>query len=126
MRHRIQRAHFRIPYPMQARPRVVVPGEQEVQHEVIDLCERGIRFAATREQMPRVGSEFRARIVFPRGVEVSVEGEVIRLQDGQVAVHLTRQGVPLGVIYDEQRFLRARFPVWVDERFRQSSLEAVA
>jgi hypothetical protein len=124
MRFRIQRSHFRIPYPMQGRPRLLLQGPEGMEHEVIDLSERGIRFAAARSELPPVGTRMTGLVRFQRGVEVDVEGDVIRIQEGQVAIHLTRREIPLGVIYDEQRFLRARFPVWADERFRQGAAAA--
>jgi hypothetical protein len=128
MRYRFQRAHFRILYPIQGRPRLILPAEAEpdehaetepeaVEFEVIDCSERGVRFRP-QTAPPAVGTEISGRVRFRSGAEVAVEGVVIRIQAGEVAVHLDRRPIPLGVIYDEQRFLRARFPLWVEERMQ--------
>jgi hypothetical protein len=128
MRYRFQRAHFRILYPVQGRPRLILQADAEqdedaesepevVELEVIDCSERGVRFRP-QTAPPAVGTEIRGQVRFRSGVEVAVEGMVIRIQAGDVAVHLNRRPIPLGVIYDEQRFLRARFPLWVEERMQ--------
>lgn len=58
----IECQHFRVSYPLKARPRIVMEG-------------------------------------------------IVRVQDGAVALRLDLPGIPLATIPDEQRFLRATFPV---------------
>ena len=103
------RTMYRIPYPQDARPGFTVAG---VRYDVIDCSEGGVRYVAPAEGTPELGSEVRGRIRFRRGAEIEVAGTVLRAHDGQVAVRFSGAGIPQAVIFDEQRWLRANFPMW--------------
>jgi hypothetical protein len=114
MTHRFQRAHFRVHYPIQGRPRLTLDPDVDTEYEVLDCSERGVRFRHAGEP-PELGTEVSGRVRFRSGAEVVVEGTVIRVHASDVALHLTQKPIPLGAIYSEQRFLRSRFPLWVEE-----------
>jgi len=98
-----ERAHYRIPYPEYEGPRLVV-GHQVC--EVVDCSERGLRFRSEAHLLPAPGQMVEGRLRFPRGIEVRVEGMVMRVQDGEVALRLIGPGIPFRVILQEQIFLR--------------------
>ena len=101
-----ERAHFRIEYPIRERPTFTVG---KVVYPVMDASERGIRFAMPGE-LPEIGTRFAGRLRFSRGEEMPLEGDVVRLHEQSVAIHLAGAGIPLKTIFDEQRFLRKRYP----------------
>lgn len=97
-----RRQHYRIPFPEDERPRFVVGLAIS---EVIECSERGLSYhpsAAPGE----VGDEIDGRLRFPRGVELPVRGEVMRVQDDCVSVALKGAGIPFAVIFQEQLHLR--------------------
>jgi PilZ domain len=101
-----ERAYYRIVYPLRDRPRLELGGRQ---HEVVDCSEGGLRFQLTSGAPPELGAPVRAVVRFHEGQEVAVEGAVVRVQGGHVALRLAR-GIPLAVILAEQRYLRAHYP----------------
>jgi hypothetical protein len=101
-----ERAHYRIIYPLGDRPRLELGGRQ---HDVVDCSEGGLRFQMTSGAPPELGESVRAVVRFHEGREVEVEGPVVRVQGGHVALRLAR-GIPLAVILAEQRYLRAHYP----------------
>jgi hypothetical protein len=104
----VQRARFRIRFPLAERPRLFVGG---VEHIVIDCSERGLRFVLREGQCPRVGTDIDGQLQFRCGRLVAVCGSVVRVVDDHVAVQFTTSSVPFGVILDEQRRLRKRCPL---------------
>ena len=101
-----ERAHYRIVYPLRDRPRLELGGGQ---HEVVDCSEGGLRFQMTSGAPPELGAHVRAVVRFHEGREVVVEGPIVRVQGGHIALRLTR-GIPLAVILAEQRYLLAHYP----------------
>ena len=92
---------------MLERPRLLL---DDAGHEVVDCSERGIRFRPADGPVPEHGATVQGTLVFRRSGTVDVEGAVVRVQDGEVAVHLAEPGVPFSVIWAEQRWLRGRYP----------------
>ena len=99
-----RRAVYRITYPIPARPSLIV-GEDK--YPIVDCSELGLRYEAPPSHRPDVGSTTEGVIHFRRGVELPVAGEVVRLQDGTVALWFGRMGIPFGEIIAEQKYLRA-------------------
>lgn len=97
-----RREYFRIPFPEFDRPRVVVG---TVISEVIECSERGLSFSPSAEP-GGVGESLEGRIRFPRGVELQIQGEVVRVTDSRVSVSLRGSGIPFAVIFQEQLHLR--------------------
>lgn len=106
-----RRGYYRIQFPTEARPRLLLdsPGPVHPVGEVIECSERGLRFAVPTRWLLPVGTSVSGRVLFPRGAEAHVAGTVIRMQQDEVALKLGRQGIPLGTILDEQRYLRTRY-----------------
>lgn len=102
------RQYYRVTYPPPLRPRLEI---HEYQFEVLDLCERGMRFSLGDAAPPDPGQEVRGTLRFRRGEALEVGGVVLRRERGEVAVHL-ETAVPRRVIREEQRFLldRSRHP----------------
>src|ERR1044071_8502574 len=97
-----ERQHYRIQYPVAARPHITIEGRS---FEVIDLSEGGVRFRT--EDTPSFGmaDNVSERIRFQRTEVVEVKGAVVRLGSREVALKLN-VAIPLRVIIEEQRYLR--------------------
>ncbi|HEU4628484.1 MAG TPA: PilZ domain-containing protein [Gemmatimonadaceae bacterium] len=106
-----RRGYYRIHFPAEARPRLLLdsPGSVHPVGEVIECSERGLRFAVPTRWLLPVGTSVSGRVLFLRGAEAHVAGTVIRMQQDEVALMLGREGIPLSVILDEQRYLRSRY-----------------
>lgn len=98
-----RREFYRIPFPDAERPRLVA-GLDIL--EVIDCSEKGICFAPSQGALPEVGQRIEGRLRFPRGVEVSVAGAVVRSDAERVSLELAAGGIPFYVILQEQLYLR--------------------
>lgn len=97
-----ERKHYRIQYPVAARPRISIGGRT---FEVIDLSEGGVRFKTDDAPSLNRGDEVAGTIHVRRNEIFEVKGSVVRVGGREVALKLD-VGVPLRVIIDEQRFLR--------------------
>ena len=112
-----RRGFYRIYFPAEARPRLLLdaPGGSQAGGvhsvaEVLECSERGLRFATPdRWPQPPVGAMVSGLLAFARGVDTRIAGTVTRVGPEGVALLLNRQEIPLGTILDEQRWLRARF-----------------
>ena len=102
------RAHYRIEYPESVRPVFSPAGQARAAAPVVDCCERGFRFAATDMALESVeaGVPLEGELRFRDGGSVPVRGVVVRVQGGEVAVHLDAEPIPLKRILSEQLFLR--------------------
>ena len=99
-----RRAVYRIIYPIPERPTITL-GEDVF--PIVDCSELGLRFEVPRDHVPDVGVVVHGHVTFRRGAEVPVAGEVVRLQDGTVALWFRNLGIPFGDILAEQKYLRA-------------------
>lgn len=99
-----RREYYRIPFPESDRPRVVVGTTIS---EVIECSERGLSFEPASEPGD-VGDVVEGRIRFPRGVELPIRGEVVRVGEDRVSLALKGTGIPFAVIFQEQLHLRRR------------------
>jgi hypothetical protein len=109
--YKFQRAHYRIQYPEAARP-VFVPGHLPHGFPVIDCSEQGLRYHPGGPHLPPIGTEAHGTIRFRSGEEVEVSGTVVRIQDQEVALHLSSGSIPWRVLLREQLLLRKEFPLW--------------
>lgn len=105
-----RRGFYRIPYPADARPHLLVdtPGPARLVYEVLECSERGLRIQVRDNWAPLPGSPLSGTVHFARGTETQVAGTVTRVQGDEVAVTLSRRPIPLGEILAEQLFLRGR------------------
>lgn len=100
-----RRNHYRVMYPIAERPAFEA---ERLSFEVLECSENGLRFDMGERRSPTVGSQVAGRLVFRSGEAVAVVGEVVRLQDGLVALALQPPGIPFGVVMREQRYLRGK------------------
>jgi hypothetical protein len=95
-----QRSEFRIVYPLPARPVATVGGRR---FTTLDVSERALRLDLRRVEPPLVAGE---RIAGSVRLALRV--------DGLAAVVLIDDPfrIDTSVIFQEQRYLRSRFPNW--------------
>jgi hypothetical protein len=108
MSYPAEREHYRVVYPLKARPRIVIDGKE---YAVVDCSEGGVRYEAKVDAAPDIGAPVVGRIRFRRGTELDVFGRIVRFENGAVALRLDRPGIPMAIILDEQRYLRTNFPM---------------
>jgi len=103
-----ERAFYRVVYAEAARPRfALAEGGRGV---VVDCSESGVRYRPDpRQPLPPFGSIVEGRIDFRAGAPTPVTGRVIRVARGEVALYLAPPGIPLRVLFAEQRALRERY-----------------
>ena len=103
-----KRNAYRVVYPKIERPSFIVNGASA---PVLDCSESGLRVEVPAgHRCPRMGDTVSGHLRLRDGREVAVEGEVVRLRDHEVGLRLARPGIPLAVIFAEQRFLLSRYP----------------
>jgi hypothetical protein len=108
MTHPVERSYYRIVFPLTEQPVLILEGQQ---YAVVDCSEHGLRFVRTLALPLEVGKVVRGVVRFRRGAEVDVEGEVVRLQGEHAALNLNVTPIPMATIFDEQRYLRTRYPM---------------
>jgi hypothetical protein len=105
-----ERAFYRVAYAEQDRPRLALAdGARGV---VVDCSESGVRYRPDpRHPPPAFGAIVAGRIEFRAGRPTEISGRVIRVARGEVALYLAPPGIPMRVLFAEQRALRARYPL---------------
>ena len=105
------RAVYRIQYPLMGRPQLRLP-ERVLQ--VLDASEFGLRVelgAPPFDIAP--GATLEGKLRLAQGVECSIRGSCVRVgEDDFAIVFAVDARLRLPVIFEEQRFLRAKFPDW--------------
>jgi hypothetical protein len=96
-----RRAVYRVVYPPGERPTFAVPAQR---FTVLDCSELGMRYECV-DHLPELGTTLSGVLRFRRGAEVSVTGEVIRVEKGTVALWFGARGVPLSEILAERSYL---------------------
>ena len=97
-----RRAHERVQYTGTERPRLTVAGAS---FDVLDCSERGLLLVRSGDALGEKGLDVQGRLRFPTGVEVPVEGVVLRAQEDAVAIQFTGLWIPRDVILAELRRL---------------------
>jgi hypothetical protein len=77
---------------------------------VIDIGEGGFRYAPSSGVVPAVGTAVKGVLEFPEDDPLEVAGTVVRIQNGEVAVHCAPKGIPMALVIREQRRVRRRYP----------------
>ena len=98
-----RRAHERVQYATSEPPLLIAAGGA---HPVLDCSERGLLVVRAGDALAEIGLDIQGKVRFPTGVEVSVEGVVVRAQEDAIAVQFTGLWIPRDVILAEQRRLR--------------------
>ncbi|MCC6170999.1 MAG: PilZ domain-containing protein [Gammaproteobacteria bacterium] len=106
-----QRSEFRIVYPLPARPVATIADRR---FSALDVSEHAMRLDQRHVPRPLVaGERVAGRICLAQQVEHAFEGCVLRLESNAAVVLLDeRFRIDLSVIFQEQRYLRSRFPDW--------------
>lgn len=103
------RGYYRIVFPKEERP-VLRVGEGRL--EVLDCSESGLGYALPdAETPPSLGTVVRGRVRFHGGDEVDIDGTVVRVGGGSVAIHLRGPAIPYATVFAEQRRLRREYLV---------------
>ena len=100
------RAHYRVTYPIAARPTLDFDGRSCV---VLDVSEHGIRFVPPDTSQATLGSSVKGVLRFRSGQTAAVDGTVVRFFDGAAGVQLNTD-LPYRLIVEEQLYLQKRFP----------------
>ena len=108
-----RRAVERLEYPSDLRPVLVAGGQA---FKVVDCSERGLRYIAPDGPLPEIGTEISGRVHFASGAEGQVEGAIVRIDQGMVAVQFTGIWLSPELIDDERRLLRRLETTSVDRR----------
>jgi len=103
-----KRNSYRVVYPKIERPSFLV---DNVKAPVLDCSENGLRVEVpTGHRCPRMGETVSGHVRLRDGREIAVEGDVVRVRDQEIGLRLARPGIPLAVIFAEQRYLLTRYP----------------
>jgi hypothetical protein len=105
-----QRANFRLEYPPADRPIFQITNVAKLKLEIIDLSEKGMRFACPPGFKAQVGAEIKGTITFHDKKTMQVEGKILRiLQDGAYCAAQLSVGVPLAKMMEEQRYILQKY-----------------
>lgn len=102
-----RRAVYRVVYPVRERPTFAVGPES---FSVVDCSELGLRYQVPEVHRPNVGDTIAGRVRFRRGVDVSVSGEVVRVQDGTVALWFRSESIPFAEMVAERERVESTSP----------------
>ena len=94
-----RRAVYRVVYPVRERPTFSVETES---FSVIDCSELGLRYQVPEVHRPAVGATVAGQVHFRRGVDFAVSGEVVRVQDGTVALWFRTAAIPYAEMVAER------------------------
>jgi hypothetical protein len=106
-----QRSEFRIVYPLPARPLATLGRRQ---FSTLDVSEQALRLDQRRVESPLVaGERVAGSLRLAQRVDHGFEGVVLRADAQSAVVRLDDPfRIDLSIIFQEQRFLRSRFPNW--------------
>ncbi len=102
------REYHRIRYPLAERPTLLLENRS---FTVIDVSVRGLFYIAPGGPFPQPRDPIKGILRFRRGAQVVIEGEVVRVHETGIALHLRRE-IPFSVLLAEQRYLHKRYPMW--------------
>ena len=104
-----RRWHYRIHYPERAMLGFEMAGATL---RVEDISETGMRYQlAEGEQAPEVDAEFAGVLKLHEGRATELHVVVARVQGRSVSCRLFPPGIPLNVMFAEQRWLLRRYPL---------------
>ena len=95
-----KRRHFRIDYPKPDRPTLIF---DNLKLEILDLAEKGVKFACEGKFKPKPGHPILGKIKFKDGKECAVAGIVLRFDSTRdLCVVTLTKGVPYPKMMEEQ------------------------
>jgi hypothetical protein len=98
----VYRAVYPVTYPASLVPYLVVEGEDGTRR-VLDVSEEGIRYRATADDPPPLGTAVAAELRAHNAPPVAVHGHVVRSAPNEVAIKLESPGLPFSLLFREQR-----------------------
>ena len=101
-----KRQHYRIVYPLTARPSLKITRKE---FEVVDISESGIRFLNKKWAPFTPGVKIEAELTFNDGESLDIEGEILRVND-QVSILKLHKSIPFWKIVEEQRYIKKTYP----------------
>lgn len=101
-----RRAFFRLRYPRNERPRAKI---QDRDFRICEISEEGTRILFTNSHPVSRGIAIKGTIRFHDGVEIQIEGRVLRLDGDELVAQLTK-GPDLKRMTAEQIYLRKKYP----------------
>jgi hypothetical protein len=104
-----RRQDHRIRYPLAERPSFLCDRNT---YAVIDVSAHGLRYLASSGATPMPYTPISGILQFRRGHQAPIEAMVLRVQNNQVVLYLSKSEIPFSVLLDEQRYLHARYPMW--------------
>lgn len=104
-----RREFHRIHYPITTCPSLFL--ERKKAFLIMDVSARGLRYAAPKAPVPNLYQLVKGVLRFRRGVQLTIEGTVIRAQNDQIALYL-HQEIPFNILLAEQRHLHKNYPMW--------------
>ncbi len=101
-----RRKYFRLRYPKSERPRAKILDRD---FYICEISEQGTRILFTNSHPVSRGVIIKGTIRFHDGVEIPIEGRVLRLDDNELIANLTK-GPDLKRMTAEQIYLRKKYP----------------
>lgn len=102
-----QRGHFRLEYPKPDRPAFKIGKDS---YEVLDLSEKGVKFACDGKYKPKEGGPIAGRVVFKDGKHCDVAGTILRyLKDKDQCVVVLDKGIPYPKMMEEQLHILRKY-----------------
>jgi len=100
-----KREFYRLRYPTNCRPILILLGKS---YEVIDICEKGVKFLLGKYREFKPGLDIQFTIDF-HDESLDLEGKILRVEERTAVIHLENP-IPLGRIIEEQRYVRDMYP----------------
>ena len=101
------RKYFRIKYPDELRPELIVNG---MKHALVDVSEAGLKYSVSNSAFPLIGVEFTATISFQTGKTLTVKGHIVRTDHQHVMVQLSK-GIASDILKEEADLLLEKYGV---------------
>jgi hypothetical protein len=100
-----KRSCFRVVYPLRARPKLAIDGQE---YEVMDLSEEGVRFSGKQGHRFLVAQELQAVITFHDNDSIVSQATILRADRGEFVLSL-QWPISHDRIMKEQRYLINKF-----------------
>jgi len=101
-----RREHFRLVYPIAARPVMVVQGTE---FRLSEISEEGGRAIANTDDLASLEQQGQVTIGFSNGKQVGTNATVLRVDGDEIILKLS-PAIALSVILEQQRWLVSRYP----------------
>lgn len=104
-----RRDSYRVEYPIEERPRLVLEGGKSC--AVRNVSEYGLCYRITEPFNGEIGDPIAGMLYLHEGERVKIEGNVVRIDEREVALHLEKK-VSFAILIAEQRYLRKKYLLW--------------